>query len=55
MVGTVGAITYTAGAQYITSGSGSEVVIVGLHPADTVGTSGGRLLFRFLMAGMAAR
>jgi hypothetical protein len=47
-VGTQGDLTYTAGAQYVTVGTGvKEVAIVGLHPADAVGTSGGRVLVRF--------
>ena len=47
-VGTQGDITYTAGAQYVTVGTSvKEVKIVGLHPADAVGTNGGRVLVQF--------
>jgi hypothetical protein len=55
-VGTQGDITYTAGAQYVTVGTSvKEVAIVGLHPADAVGTSGGRVLVRFQPANYIAR
>jgi hypothetical protein len=42
-------INYTAGAHYVdtTATSNKEVYIVGIHPGDAVGTSGGRYLVRF--------
>ena len=46
IIGTGGAITFTLGAHTVTT-SGTDVYIVGLHPEDAVGLSGGRVLVRF--------
>jgi hypothetical protein len=37
----------TAGAMKLTTGGTTDAVIVGLDPRDAVGTSGGRVFFRF--------
>ena len=38
---------FTAGAHTLASGGTTDVYCVGLDPRDALGTSGGRLLFRF--------
>jgi len=49
IVGDQATFTFTAGAHVLTTdASGTDAEIVGLHPGDAVGTSGGRVLFRFL-------
>lgn len=49
LVGKVADLVYTAGAHTVDDASTTykEVEIVGLHPSDAIGTSGGRLLVRF--------
>ncbi len=49
LVGKRGDIVYTAGAHTFDDAStaSNELTVVGLHPGDAVGTSGGRLLVRF--------
>lgn len=49
LIGDILDFTFTAGAHTLDeSGATTDVYCVGLHPFDSVGTSGGRLLVRFL-------
>jgi len=50
-VGELFDFTFTAGAHtLVEAGATTDVYVVGLHSGDAVGTSGGRLLVRFLGA-----
>ena len=48
LIGTTADFTFTAGAHYVTTGGTTDVDIMGLDPRDDLGTSGGRLVVRFL-------
>ena len=51
LVGAVSDFTFTAGGHTLDeSGANTDVYVVALDPRDAVGTSGGRLLFKFLTA-----
>ena len=47
LIGDILDFTFTAGAHYLSTGGTTDTYCVGLHPRDAVGTSGGRVLFRF--------
>lgn len=50
LVGIVADMVYTAGAQNVDTAANTykEVEVVGFDPRDAIGTSGGRLLVRFI-------
>lgn len=48
LIGTTADFTFTAGEHYVTTGGTTDVDIMGLDPRDDLGTSGGRLVVRFL-------
>ena len=51
LVGALADFVFTAGAHTLDdSGATTDVFVVALDPRDTLGTSGGRLIFRFLPA-----
>jgi hypothetical protein len=55
LIGDLVDFTFTVGAHTLDeSAASTDAYCVGLHPADAVGTSGGRLLIRFLGSALTA-
>jgi len=52
MAGDVHDFTFTAGAHTLATGGTTDVAILDNHPDDAWGTSGGKMLVRFLDAGL---
>lgn len=48
LIGEMADFTFTAGEHYVTTAGTTDVDVVGLDPRDVLGTSGGRLVVRFM-------
>lgn len=48
LVGEMADFTFTPGEHYVTTAGTTDVDVIGLDPRDDLGTSGGRLVVRFM-------